>query len=766
MDAKPPFVGAVNRAVTEFVYLGRQNRHDEARRFCPSDAVPHAVHMCLSLSQIRVRTSTPRLHRRILIAASSGALVAGLVAAAPPASASACPSASTTIVTETVNGIARTYTASVVEATGSCQWTVPSTITSVDLLVVGGGGGGGGGVRERGAGGGGGGGQVIETTGQVVPGEVLTVNVGQGGAAGRGGEAGTAGLDAGMAPAGPGTTSSVSGSSITTSAAGGLAGGNGTKTMDELTYSGPGGDSGSGNAGGSPNWDAAGGGAGQGGSGSPGVDISGQGGDGGAGGVGVSSSISGTTKWYGAGGGGGGSYAASSTHQGTGGPGGSGVGGNGNKNNGSGNVGLLPTPGAANSGSGGGGGGGVPISAAWNGAPGWPIESGDTYERVNGAAGASGVVIIRYTNGPNLSGMSTLGAAQVDSVITASGSGITGTPTPTAAYQWQSSPNGISSWSSIAGAIANTFTPASSHVGQFLRAELTLTNPSGSAVAHSAVVGPVLEPSTPPTPTPTPATAPYAPPTPAPVPQENTSRPEVTSPAQTPPNALPVGATSALLAGQPVTVQDQPLPRGQGLSLSAGPVSMTLRSTTPNGRAVPLERDGSLLIARSGDLPITASGLAPGSIVTKTLFSDPITLGITTADNTGVLASTIPIPSTVPLGSHTLRLQGTTNTGDPFTLDMGVTVATPAVALGANPILTVKQATLKGARVVHLRARGVQARCLVTFTANRHQAKARANRTGTARAHITLPNQSKRGVTVTARITGKGCAPVRVNAQG
>ena len=217
-----------------------------------------------------------------------------------------------------------------------------------------------------------------------------------------------------------------------------------------------------------------------------------------------------------------------------------------------------------------------------------------------------------------------------------------------------------------------------------------------------------------------------------------------------------------LIGGKPVTVQDQPLRRGQGLSLSAGPVSMTLRSTTTNGRAVPLATDGSLLLARSGDLPINVSGLAPGSIVTQTLFSDPIVLGTATADAAGELASTVMIPPTVPLGSHTLRLQGTTNTGEGFALDVGVTVATPVVALGANPLLTVKQRTTKGKRTLDVRAQGVQSRCLVTFTAGKHKVNARADRSGTARAQLVLPGKSKRAVNITARISGKGCAPVQV----
>lgn len=223
------------------------------------------------------------------------------------------------------------------------------------------------------------------------------------------------------------------------------------------------------------------------------------------------------------------------------------------------------------------------------------------------------------------------------------------------------------------------------------------------------------------------------------------------------------GSAIMLIGGRPVSVQSQPMARGRGLTLNAGPVSINLRGTTSSGQSVPLAPDGTLLLARSGDLPVTAFGLAPGSIVTQTLFSDPITLGSPRTNDAGELASAVRIPATVSLGEHTLRLQGTTNAGEQFTLDIGVSVATPAAALGANPILSVKREVVRGAYVLNIRARGVQARCLVTFTAGSQQSTARADRGGGANARFKIHNAGERTVSVHARVSGKGCVPVQVS---
>jgi hypothetical protein len=211
------------------------------------------------------------------------------------------------------------------------------------------------------------------------------------------------------------------------------------------------------------------------------------------------------------------------------------------------------------------------------------------------------------------------------------------------------------------------------------------------------------------------------------------------------------------IGGQEVQVQRDPQPRGRGVTFSAGPVTMTMRSTTPNGQGVPLAPDGSLVLARSGEVPIEASGLAPGSTVTQTLYSDPVDLGTTTANGDGDVRAAPRIPANTPLGSHTLSIQGTANTGDPFTLNIGVTVATPVVALGADPILDANLVRKNGTSLVHARARGVQAGCLVTFTAGKQTVRERASAQGAAQA--TLPARSPRpgAVKVSMRVSGKGC---------
>ena len=96
------------------------------------------------------------------------------LAAAPPASA-ACTSSTSTA---TVAG--STYEVTAFTGTGSCTWTVPSGVTSVDVLAVAGGGGG--------SGGGGGAGGMRSSSGLVtIPGATVSVTVGAGGA-GTGGD--------------------------------------------------------------------------------------------------------------------------------------------------------------------------------------------------------------------------------------------------------------------------------------------------------------------------------------------------------------------------------------------------------------------------------------------------------------------------------------------------------------------------------------------------------------------------------------------------
>ena len=452
------------------------------------------------------RPLRPALGTLTAVAAFVASALVG--ASLPPALASpGCPAPTTSTDTSTLGGVARTFTVSVVLATSDCDFAVPVGVTSLDVLVVGGGGGGGGGVFYGGGGGGGGGGQVVETTAAVDPTSTLAIAVGGGGSAGVGGPDQAPANDTGVTAGnigGPSTITDTATSTVLVSAAGGAGGGKGTTVVGPLVMAGYGGASGSGSAGGTPDYDGAGGGGGQSGPGAVGVDLAAQGGDGGAGGAGVSSSITGAVSWYAAGGGGGGATNYGAT-AGTGGAGGSGVGGAGSVNLGIPTCGTPASAGTANTGSGGGGGGGVGNSVCWS------------PRKASGGAGAAGVVVIRYATGANLTGATASGTAQVGQTLTAVANGVSGNPTPTAAVQWQTSTNGTSGWTNISGATSTTVTLTSQDVDQYLRAEVTVANTDGSAVTTTNVVGPIgdgTNPAPTPAPAPTPTPLPSATPTP------------------------------------------------------------------------------------------------------------------------------------------------------------------------------------------------------------------------------------------------------------
>jgi len=242
-------------------------------------------------------------------------------------------------------------------ATASANWSVPTGVTTAEILVVGGGGGGG---FDNGGGGGGGG--ISYSSSYAVTGNYV-VTVGAGGASRNNGANSSFGGTALVGYGGGAGSGANGGSTPNNGLAGGSGGGAGggggtgiasgggaTKGSGGTTY---------GNAGGgrSGSLYGGGGGGGAGATGTAAVDYAP-----GSGGRGMAFDISGTSTYYAGGGGGGGdNYSA-----------GGGAGGGGEGKNGRG-----ITGGAGGGGTGGGGGGGSGFSG-------------------NGGTGGSGVVIIKY----------------------------------------------------------------------------------------------------------------------------------------------------------------------------------------------------------------------------------------------------------------------------------------------------------------------------------------------------------------------------------
>ena len=352
---------------------------------------------------------------------------------------------------------------------GLCAWTVPSTISSVQYLVVGGGGGGGGDA----AGGGGAGGLLTNYGGTVLnvtPSESLVIAVGSGGVAGHNGPSNDPGGHIKPTTGGNSQFGSIvafgggfggnynSGNGGSGGSGGGGAFSNGTAGSGTVGQGNSGG-----NANGGGSGPAGGGGGGAGGVGTAGNTAQGQGGPG------TSVAITGSAITY-AGGGGGGRWSVNGSAPGAnnGGAGGGGAGSIG--------CGNRATDAVANTG---GGGGGAPAGCY-----------GD------GGSGGSGIVIVRYTTptaptnsvAPVISGTTLTG-----STLSTTNGTWTGSPS-SYTYQWKRATATSGSYSNISSATNSTYVLTDADIDKYIKVSVIATNSIGASSAElSAATSIVLD---------------------------------------------------------------------------------------------------------------------------------------------------------------------------------------------------------------------------------------------------------------------------------
>jgi uncharacterized repeat protein (TIGR02543 family) len=131
------------------------------------------VKVILNLVRMKGKSLRPKLASILTAALISGLLVSIPVSVPAQANTSACSPTSTTVGNDTV----LTFSTE-----GNCNWTVPTSIKRIRILVVGGGGAGGGGIHGVYFGAGGGGGEVISNSlYPVAPGTSIPITVGAGG---------------------------------------------------------------------------------------------------------------------------------------------------------------------------------------------------------------------------------------------------------------------------------------------------------------------------------------------------------------------------------------------------------------------------------------------------------------------------------------------------------------------------------------------------------------------------------------------------------
>jgi hypothetical protein len=618
------------------------------------------------------------------------ALACSAVVFAPFASqvmSSSVVHAAACIPTETVVGSTKLLTFSTVD---TCQWTVPSGVTSVDVLIVGGGGGG-----SADVGGGGGGGQVVESTNVAVSG-IATVTVGAGGAAGYnrvGNSTGGGRMGGTSSFAVAGTTVSAKGGSGAIGRYGannlnadgtpnnsGYTGGGGAYADTGESATGSTGTGGASFKGGNGSGSGGGGGGGAGGAGASRSSNS-------NGGIGLSSNITGATIFYGGGGGGSG-YGPSA------GVGGTGGGGDGTNNGNDGNSGV--------NGRGGGGGG-----AGSNGAP-----------TGRGGHGGSGVVIVRFTTpiAPvNVETPVVTGTLQGGGVLSTTTGAWSGSPT-SYSFQWKRAASLSGVYTNITSAVASSYVLTDDDIGRYLKAEVIATNTAGPGNAVlSNSVGPIAAP---PVITTTTTAAPaleivvVAPSTTVPVGQSQipvvssvptssttsvapkviatttttttTVKPSDTVAPKAPSAPSVVAGSAAVKVGDKTETATVERADNQ-LVVSAGALKAVVGGLNPDGSQMSLDDDGNVRLNTGDTVRIKLAGFKPGAVMEAWLFSTPVLLGTTKVGADGSVTGTFTIPKDAPEGAHRVVIVAQTTDGKPATLAIGINVGEwdsgPGVAL-------------------------------------------------------------------------------------
>lgn len=509
--------------------------------------------------------------------------------------------------TSTANGSRR-----VVKFTriGTCTWTAPWGVSSVDVLAVAGGGG-------AGHGGGGAGG-VISQSNVAVSGSV-SVTIGQGGAGSRfhyqrtndnGHNSKFGSLNAVGGGGGghwyPGANPGASGGS------GGGAGGDYTNSANISL-----GVAGQGYGGGvscSGSYGGAGGGGGAGGVGQNGGPTAAANNQcngtntglnptlGGNGGIGIQSSITGTAEWYGGGGGGGTNTNSGPSNTG-------GFGGQGGGGNGSWCANCIGENGT--DGTGGGGGGG-------------DCEG-------QGGDGGSGIVIISYVQPAATTTTSTTTTTTATTTTTVARSATT-TVAPALDIV-------------VNAPVTATVAPAPDIVA---KAPVTTV-----AVGQSAIPK-VNTSSTSSTTTTTPSSSTsIAPPA-----------PKI--------GAVAPGEAAVMVGDKKETVTVKRA--DNQVTVTAGELSATLGSLNKDGGVSALDADGNFRLKPGDTVRIKLAGFKPESIVEAWLFSTPQLMGTAKVGADGIVVGIFTVPKNVDQGSHRIAVVAKTTDGKSATLTVGVKV--------------------------------------------------------------------------------------------
>jgi hypothetical protein len=126
--------------------------------------------------------------------------------------------------------------------------------------------------------------------------------------------------------------------------------------------------------------------------------------------------------------------------------------------------------------------------------------------------------------------------------------------------------------------------------------------------------------------------------------------------------------------GSPVEIQLVKTDSENGYVLRGDGWQVALEATDSSGSPLRLDDSGNIILNTDRFVQFSGSGFAPGSIVRVWLFSEPTELSDLLADASGSFTGQAQLPEGIPVGEHTVQLNGLTQDGQLRSVSLGVLV--------------------------------------------------------------------------------------------
>ncbi len=134
--------------------------------------------------------------------------------------------------------------------------------------------------------------------------------------------------------------------------------------------------------------------------------------------------------------------------------------------------------------------------------------------------------------------------------------------------------------------------------------------------------------------------------------------------------------------GSPVQIQLVRTEADNGYVLIGDGWQVGLEAADSSGAPLRIDDSGNIILNKDRFVQFSGSGFAPGSIVKVWLFSDPAEISEVVADASGNFVGEAQLPEGIPVGNHTVQLNGLTKDGQLRSVSLGVVVE-PVAALPA-----------------------------------------------------------------------------------